>query len=71
MSIKLEEFRLESYKEREVLMLALTYFEAHRADHWPHLEEALQALQARIAITQCQPGGCEYCGGPSDEDYLV
>jgi hypothetical protein len=59
--MRLEEFRLKSYKEREVLMLALTYFESYRSSDWPNLKEALDELQIRIARTQCQPGGCEYC----------
>ena len=68
MSLKLEEFTLKSYDERQVLLLALTYWESHMADDWPNLAEALNALQLRVANTICQPGGCEYCSD-IESDY--
>jgi len=58
MTIKLEEFRLESYDERMLLINALCYY-AHKI--MPGQEATLEALENRLSKTQCQPGGCEYC----------
>jgi hypothetical protein len=61
--MKLEEFKLESYDERMVLVMALVYYQNHNPDMLP---EAVEALTKRLARTQCQPGGCPYCGGTDD-----
>jgi hypothetical protein len=66
MAAKLEEFRLESYDERSTLQHALTYLRSHDPDNFykPHVE----ALLTRLSRTECQPGGCSYCGDRG-EDY--
>lgn len=66
MSIKLEDFRLESYDERLVLMMALSHYHG-RLDCIEPLKKAMEALQIRLAQTQCQPGGCSLCGGGEDD----
>jgi hypothetical protein len=58
--MKLDEFRLESYDERMVLVLALAYYQSRMPDMYP---EATEALAKRLSATECQPGGCPYCGG--------
>lgn len=60
--LKLEDFRLETYTEREVLMTALSLFERW-AGRYPFHIGAVNALRERLARTECQPGGCEYCNG--------
>jgi hypothetical protein len=66
MTLKLEEFRLESYDERLVLVLALGYYQQRCPDMYP---EAAKALAKRLSSTQCQLGGCQYCGGPIEDDW--
>jgi hypothetical protein len=61
--MKLEEFKLESYDERMVLVMALVYYQSRNPDMLP---EAVEALAKRLSQTQCQPGGCPYCGGSDD-----
>ena len=65
---KLEDFRLLSYKEREVLQHALMYYR-HREDDIKLLghQEALDALERRVSETMCGPAGsgCSFC----DPDY--
>ena len=63
MSLRLSEFYLASYKERQVLILALSYYKIHAPDMYP---EAVEALELRLTHTVCQPGGCTYC---TDPDY--
>jgi hypothetical protein len=63
--MKLDEFRLESYSERMVLVLALVYYQSRNPDMYP---EDAEALAKRLSATECQPGGCSYCGGES-RDY--
>ena len=64
MTIKLEEFRLETYAERSALQSALTLWKSK----YPELEtEAVDTLLTRISQTQCMEGGCSLCGGPSDD----
>lgn len=58
MAIKLSDFRLKTYREREALNYALALMERD-CPNW--YREALDTLQARLSRTQCQPGGCEYC----------
>jgi len=58
MSIRLDEFRLETYDERFVLGIALDLYRAR----YPGLhKEAVEALLTRVSRTQCQPSGCEHC----------
>jgi hypothetical protein len=66
MTIKLEEFRLESYDERQVILMALAGYWDKVMD-MPGLYQALQNLEQRLSDTQCQPGGCSYCGGPIED----
>jgi hypothetical protein len=56
--MKLDEFRLESYDERDALVVALVYYQAKRPDIQP---EAVEALLKRLTDTECQPGGCSIC----------
>lgn len=65
--MKLSDFRLQTYNEREALNYALLKLDGdcpewHRA--------ALDALLTRLSRTQCQPGGCELCsdGVEGDDD---
>lgn len=56
--MKLNEFRLETFREREALQYALLKVR-DGAPAWHR--EAIEALSARLSRTQCQPGGCQYC----------
>lgn len=60
----LDEFRLLSYKEREVLQHALMLY-SHRKEDIELMghTEALEALQQRVSKTMCGPpgSGCQYC----------
>jgi hypothetical protein len=51
MTIKLEEFRLETYKERELLVVALMLYAIHRPEEMsePAIKEAIEALENRLA----------------------
>jgi len=31
--------------------------------------EAVEAVANRLSATECQRGGCSYCGGESHEEY--
>jgi hypothetical protein len=64
--MKLEEFRLESYDERMVLVIALAYYQSRNPDMYP---EAVEAVANRLSATECQRGGCSYCGGEGHEEY--
>jgi hypothetical protein len=66
MTIKLEDFRLESYDERQVILMALASYRDQVKDI-SSLAYALEDLELRLSRTQCQEGGCSYCGGPSDD----
>lgn len=58
MTLKLNEFHLESYDERSALGLALDLFDVAR---YPEYKEAVAALKLRLSRTECQPGGCSIC----------
>lgn len=60
MAKKLEDFHLESYEERSVLIYALTRFR-EVLDRHPEYKDAVNALLLRVSRTECQPGGCSYC----------
>jgi hypothetical protein len=62
--MKLEDFRLKSYDERMVPLIALAHYQNSNPDMYP---EVAEALGERLSATQCQPGGCPYCGGPIDD----
>ena len=64
MTLKLDEFRLESYDERAALQYALEVLKAERPDHLYKSE--VDALKVRLSRTQCQAGGCPYCGGEDE-----
>ena len=64
MTLKLDEFRLESYDERAALQYALEVLKAERPDYLYKSE--VDALKVRLSRTQCQVGGCPYCGGEDE-----
>lgn len=68
--MKLEDFRLESYDERALILNALMYYAAYRSDDIDLFKHgfALANLRERLAKTQCQPGGCSVCGDGDDYD---
>lgn len=61
MSLKLNEFHLDSYSERSVLQTALSYFQSERLEMYPEYKEAVENLMVRLSRTECQEGGCPYC----------
>ncbi len=58
--MKLSEFRLETYDERWVLIYALQVIRGE--NELPYQSETIDALLTRLSLTQCQSGGCQYCG---------
>jgi hypothetical protein len=65
--MKLEEFRLESYDERLLLMQALAHYR-HMDPNDPY-QVAIEALFKRLVATECQPGGCSYCNPDLKEEW--
>lgn len=54
----LDEFRLETYDERSLLITALQLLREER----PYVDaDARDALLLRLSRTECQSGGCSYC----------
>ena len=69
MANKLEDFRLESYTERMVIMQAIAYY-FDRVSDMPEYAKAIKDLEARLSAIQCMEGGCEYCtDNPEDYDW--
>jgi hypothetical protein len=66
--MKLDEFRLESYDERLVLVQALAFYQSRNPDMYPG---AVEALNWRLSKTECQPGGCSICNPDynMEQDY--
>ena len=60
MTLRLSEFNLKTYKEREILLIALTHAKGDKF-YAARFSRELTDLITRLADTQCQPGGCEYC----------
>jgi hypothetical protein len=56
--MKLSEFRLQSYDERTALVIALAGIDAASSGAYA---EAFAALKCRLALTECQNGGCSIC----------
>jgi hypothetical protein len=57
---KLEDFRLESYNERQAVLTALMLFKQQRPfDPYALIEAA--DLIARLVKVECQTGGCSIC----------
>lgn len=63
---RLQDFRLETYDERSVLLSALTMYRAHHAELFDGEKRALETVTLRLSRTECQPGGCQYCDGGHD-----
>ena len=69
MANKLEDFRLQSYTERMVIMQAIAHYRERVAFDSEYVK-AIDDLGVRLSRTQCMEGGCEYCtDNPEDYDW--
>jgi hypothetical protein len=59
---KLEDFRLETYEDREMLITGLELYRDRYKSRWLEKEKArVEALLLRLSRTECQHGGCAHC----------